>query len=110
MTKRTEDAIVDPDAGIQEQPAKGGAAVMATILLILIYIAFISLGLPDAILGSAWPVLHQELGVSVSWAGILSTIVSGGTIVSSFFSAKLIERFGTGKVTAVSVAMTAAGL
>lgn len=45
MTKRTEDAIVDPDAGIQEQPAKGGAAVMATILLVLIYIAFISLGL-----------------------------------------------------------------
>ena len=58
---------------------------MATLLLILIYIAFISLGLPDAILGSAWPVLHQELGVSVSWAGILSTIVSAGTIVSSVF-------------------------
>ena len=83
---------------------------MATLLLILIYIAFISLGLPDAILGSAWPVLHQELGVSVSWAGILSTIVSAGTIVSSFFSGKLIEKFGTGRVTAVSVAMTAAGL
>lgn len=83
---------------------------MATVLLVLIYIAFISLGLPDAILGSAWPVLHQELGVSVSWAGILSTIVSAGTIISSFFSARLIEKLGTGKVTAVSVAMTAAGL
>lgn len=83
---------------------------MTTLLLVLIYIAFISLGLPDAILGSAWPVLHEELGVSVSWAGIITMIVSGGTILSSFFSAKVISRFGTGKVTAVSVAMTAAGL
>lgn len=83
---------------------------MTTLLLILIYVAFISLGLPDAILGSAWPLLYQELGVSVSWAGILTMIVSGGTILSSFFSAKVIARFGTGKVTAVSVAMTAAGL
>lgn len=83
---------------------------MATLLLVLIYIAFISLGLPDAILGSAWPLLHEELGVSVSWAGILTMIVSGGTIFSSFFSAKVIVRFGTGKVTAVSVAMTACGL
>lgn len=83
---------------------------MATLLLVLIYIAFISLGLPDAILGSAWPVLHQELGVSVDWAGVLTMLVSGGTILSSFFSAKLIARFGTGKVTAVSVLMTAVGL
>lgn len=83
---------------------------MSTLLLVLIYIAFISLGLPDAILGSAWPILHEELDVSVSWAGFLTIIVSGGTILSSFFSAKVIKRFGTGKVTAVSVAMTAAGL
>lgn len=83
---------------------------MSTLLLVLIYIAFISLGLPDAILGSAWPVLHLELGVSVSWAGVLTMVVTGGTIISSFFSAKVITRFGTGKVTAVSVAMTAAGL
>lgn len=83
---------------------------MSTILLVLIYIAFISLGLPDAVLGSAWPVLHEELAVSVSWAGILTMVVCGGTIISSFFSAKVIARFGTGKVTAVSVAMTAAGL
>lgn len=83
---------------------------MSTLLLVLIYIAFISLGLPDAILGSAWPVLHTELDVSVSWAGILTMVVSGGTIISSFFSSKVIARFGTGRVTAVSVAMTAAGL
>lgn len=83
---------------------------MSTLLLVLIYIAFISLGLPDAILGSAWPVLHLELGVSVSWAGILTMVVTGGTIISSFFSARVIRRFGTGKVTAVSVAMTALGL
>lgn len=83
---------------------------MSTLLLVLIYIAFISLGLPDAILGSAWPVLHTELDVSVSWAGVLTMVVSGGTIISSFFSSKVIARFGTGRVTAASVAMTAAGL
>lgn len=83
---------------------------MATFLLIIIYISFISLGLPDAILGSAWPVLHQDLGVPISAAGIMTMIVSGGTIISSFFSGKLISKFGTGKVTTISVLMTAIGL
>lgn len=83
---------------------------MTVLLLILIYIAFISLGLPDAILGSAWPVLHKDLGVAVSSAGFLTMIVSGGTIISSFFSAKIIAKLGTGRVTAISVAMTAVGL
>ena len=59
---------------------------MLTVLLIIIYIAFISLGLPDAILGSAWPILHQDLNVPISYAGIESMIVAGGTIISSLFS------------------------
>ena len=83
---------------------------MLTILLIIIYIAFISLGLPDAILGSAWPMIHQDLNVSISSAGIATMIISGGTIISSLFSEKLIRRFGTGKVTTLSVMLTAAGL
>lgn len=83
---------------------------MLTILLIIIYIAFISLGLPDSILGSAWPLIHKDLNVPVSYAGIATMIVSGGTIVSSFFSEKLIRRMGTGLVTAISVFLTAGGL
>lgn len=80
------------------------------ILLVIIYIAFISLGLPDAIMGSAWPMIHQELNVSVTYAGVFTMIVSMGTIISSLFSAKMLNRFGTGVVTMISVAMTAAGL
>ncbi|WP_195988079.1 MFS transporter [Clostridium sp. D53t1_180928_C8] len=83
---------------------------MLTILLVIIYIAFISLGLPDAILGSAWPMIHQNLNVPISYAGIATMIISGGTIVSSFFSGKVIRKFGTGKVTTFSVFLTAAGL
>lgn len=83
---------------------------MASILLVVIYIAFISLGLPDALLGSAWPSMYRELAVPVSYAGIISMIIAGGTIVSSLLSNRLIQKFGTGVVTAVSVAMTAAAL
>lgn len=83
---------------------------MLTLLLIIIYIAFISLGLPDSILGSAWPVIHQELQVSVSMAGLLSMIVSVGTVISSLLSEKMLRRFGTGVVTVSSVALTACGL
>lgn len=83
---------------------------MFQILLVIIYIAFISLGLPDSILGSAWPSMYTELGVSVSYAGIISMIIAGGTIISSLFSDKLIRKLGTGKVTALSVAMTAVAL
>ncbi len=79
-------------------------------LLILIYLAFISLGLPDSVLGSAWPSMYGGFGVPVSAAGIVSMIISGGTIISSLNSAKLIRRFGTGRVTTVSVAMTAFAL
>ncbi len=83
---------------------------MYLLLLAIIYMAFISLGLPDSVLGSAWPVMYEELGVSVSAMGILSMIISSGTIVSSMQSARVIRRFGTGRVTAVSVAMTAGAL
>ena len=83
---------------------------MAQLLLPVIYLAFISLGLPDSLLGSAWPNLYPAFGVPVSYAGIVSVIVSCGTIVSSLCSDRLTRALGTGKVTALSVAMTAAAL
>ena len=83
---------------------------MITLILIIIYLAFISLGLPDSLLGSAWPVMQTDLSVGFSSAGIISMIISGGTIVSSLLSCKFINRFGTGKVTFVSVTMTAVAL
>lgn len=83
---------------------------MLTLLLIIIYISFISLGLPDAILGSAWPMIHQDLNVPISYAGLVTMIISCGTIISSFFSEKFIRKFGTGKVTTFSVFLTAIGL
>ncbi len=83
---------------------------MGSLLLALIYICFISLGLPDSLLGSAWPVLHTEINVPISYAGIISMTIFAGTILSSLFSDKLLHKFGAGKVTAVSVIMTAFGL
>ena len=83
---------------------------MVHLLLAIIYLAFISLGLPDSLLGSAWPSMYREFGVSVSFAGILSMIIAAGTIVSSLQSDRLTRRLGTGKVTAISVAMTAVAL
>ena len=83
---------------------------MATFLLALIYIAFISLGLPDSLLGSGWPVMHAELGVPVSFMGIVSMVVSGGTIVSSLLSDWLTHRLGTRIVTVVSVFLTVIAL
>lgn len=83
---------------------------MLTLLLIIIYISFISLGLPDSLLGTAWPAMQIDLSVPISFAGILSMIVAGGTIISSFFSERIIRRLGTGLVTAVSVFMTAVAL
>lgn len=81
-----------------------------TTLLVIIYVAFIGLGLPDALLGSAWPAMQGELMAPLGLAGIISMIVTGGTIVASLFSNRFIGRFGTGRVTLVSVAMTAAAL
>ena len=83
---------------------------MATILLIVIYIAFIGLGIPDSLLGAAWPEIYKELDIPVSWASLISMLISGGTIISSLLSARLISRLGTGKITAVSTSMTAASL
>ena len=83
---------------------------MIQLLLAIIYMAFISLGLPDSLLGSAWPSMYQEFEVSVSYAGILSMIIAAGTIVSSLQSDRLTKWLGTGKVTAISVAMTAIAL
>lgn len=83
---------------------------MTSILLAIIYLAFISLGLPDSLLGSAWPTIYQEFGVPVSYMGIISVIISVGTVISSLQSDRLTKRFGAGKVTAVSVSMTAVAL
>lgn len=83
---------------------------MYSFLLVLIYLAFISLGLPDSLLGSGWPVMHAELGVPVSYMGIVSMIISGGTIVSSLFSDRLTRKFSTRIVTVVSVFLTVIAL
>ena len=83
---------------------------MTLLLLILIYFAFISLGLPDALLGAGWPAMQPEFGVHYGLAGLPQMIISGGTIVSSIFSSRIIKRFGTGRVTAVSVGLTALAL
>ncbi|MCU0401382.1 MAG: MFS transporter [Algoriphagus sp.] len=81
-----------------------------TLVLLVIYLAFISLGLPDSLLGSAWPVMYEGLGVPVDYAGLISMIVAAGTVVSSLFSGKVIQRFGVAAVTASSVGMTALAL
>ena len=83
---------------------------MVHLLLAVIYLSFISLGLPDSLLGSAWPSMYVEFGVPVSYAGAISMIISAGTIVSSLQSDRLTRKFGAGLVTAASVGMTAAAL
>ncbi|MFS0868983.1 MFS transporter [Paenibacillus xylanilyticus] len=83
---------------------------MATWFLIVIYLAFISLGLPDSLLGSAWPVIWPEIGSSVGSAGIISMIIAGGTIVSSLASGRMIQKIGTGKIALFSCLITAVSL
>ena len=83
---------------------------MVSLLLVVIYLSFISLGLPDSLLGSAWPTMYPQLGVPVSYSGIVFMIISVGTIISSLQSDRLTRRLGTGRVTAFSVALTAAAL
>ena len=83
---------------------------MINLLLAIIYLSFISLGLPDGLLGAAWPTMCLEMDVPVSYAGMVSITISAGTIISSLLSDRLTLRFGTGKITAVSVAMTALAL
>ena len=83
---------------------------MFQLLLIIIYLSFISLGLPDSLLGAAWPTMYPQLAAPVSYAGIISLIIAAGTVVSSLQSDRLTRRFGTGRVTAFSVATTAVAL
>lgn len=83
---------------------------MIQLLLAIIYLAFISLGLPDSLLGSAWPIMYSELEVPLSYAGIITMIIALGTVISSLQSDRLTLKLGTGRVTAISVAMTAAAL
>ena len=83
---------------------------MASLLIAIIYLAFISLGLPDSLLGSAWPVMHLDLDAAVSAAGYLSIIISLCTIASSLLSERVTHKFGTGRVTAVSVFLTAGAM
>lgn len=80
---------------------------MATLLLIVIYISFIGLGIPDSIFGTAWPAIYNEFGVSSSYAGYVTVVISGSTMLSSLLCAKVINRFGTATVTAVSTVLTA---
>ena len=83
---------------------------MFSLLLALIYVSFISLGLPDSLLGSAWPQMQESLGVSLSLGGVISFLITASTILSSLMSHRAIQRFGTGGVTMCSVAMTAIAL
>jgi fucose permease len=83
---------------------------MATLLLLIIYLAFISLGLPDSMLGAAWPLMRSELGLALEGAGLVSLFVTVGTIISSLLTGKLIRKLGTGKLTALSVLTTALAL
>ena len=83
---------------------------MSTILLVVIYIAFIGLGVPDSLIGSAWPAIHLELSIPVEMVSILTFLISGCTVLSSMFSAKILNKLGTAKVTAFSTAMTALSL
>jgi fucose permease len=83
---------------------------LATVLLIIIYIAFIGLGIPDSLIGSAWPAIHTEFGIPVEMVSILTFLISGCTVLSSMFSTRILNKFGTAKVTAFSTAMTALSL
>ena len=83
---------------------------MVHLLLAVIYLSFISLGLPDSLLGSAWPSMYQGFHVPLSYSGIIFFIISAGTVVSSLQSDRLTRKLGAGKVTAISVAMTAVAL
>lgn len=83
---------------------------MATFFLIMIYLSFISLGLPDSLLGAAWPVMQEEYGAAFGMAGVISIVIASGTIVSSLMSGALLKRLGTGQITLISCLMTAAAL
>ena len=83
---------------------------MASLLLIVIYVAFIGLGVPDSLIGSAWPAIYTELGIPVEMVSVLTFLISGCTVLSSMFSTRILNKLGTAKVTAFSTAMTALSL
>lgn len=83
---------------------------MATLLLIIIYIAYIGLGIPDSLIGAAWPAIYEEFLLPVSYASYITILISCGTVLSSFCSARVINRFGTAKVAAFSTTLTAIAL
>ena len=83
---------------------------MATILLIIIYIAFIGLGVPDSLIGSAWPAIHSELNIPIEAVSVITFLISGCTVLSSMFSSRILNKMGTARVTAFSTAMTAFSL
>lgn len=83
---------------------------MFSLLLLIIYLSFVSLGLPDAVLGAAWPIIHEEFGVPISFSGSIYMLISCCTILSSLKSESLRLRFGTGKITAFSVLLTAVAI
>ena len=84
--------------------------MVTATLLAIIYVTFISLGLPDALLGSAWPTMYPEFGVPISYAGVIAMIIAAGTIISSLMSDRLTRVLSAGKITAISVALTAVAL
>ena len=83
---------------------------MFSLLLVLIYLSFISLGLPDSLLGSAWPVMRLDINAPMYCAGIISMVISCGTVVSSLFSDRMVKKLGSGAITAISTTLTAIGL
>ena len=83
---------------------------MVNFLLAIIYLSFVSLGLPDALLGASWPMMQMEFGVPVSYAGGISLIIAIGTVVSSLLADRMIKALGSGKVTAISAGVTAVAL
>lgn len=83
---------------------------MFSLLLVIIYLSFISLGLPDSILGAAWPSMYEGMNVPISYMGIVSMIISAGSVISSLMADKLIRKIGVGLLTTISVGMTALAL
>lgn len=83
---------------------------MSTILLVVVYIAFIGLGIPDSLIGSAWPAIHIQMDIPVESVSILTFLISGCTVLSSIFSTRILNKFGTAKITALSTTLTALSL
>ena len=83
---------------------------MATILIAIIYLAFVSMGLPDALLGSAWPSVYESLNIPISYAGLVTILMSSGTVISTLISDRLLRRFGTGLVTVGCTLLTVIAL